>query len=351
MSSGLRTRAGHRLGLAALAVALIAVAVAGAGTGAMEIGPGQVVGILAKSLGTTLSFPSFAFDPAQEAVFFSIRLPRVLLGALVGGALAVAGAAMQGLFRNPLADPGLLGVSNGAALAAFAVFVLGGAAAGPALLPLAAFGGALAALALLYALSQERGRVRVATMLLAGIAVNALCGAGIGLFAFLSTDAQLRGFTFWTLGSLGGASWSMLAILTPVLLSAGFLFLLSGRSLNLLALGEHEAAHLGVRIERLKIACAVLCALTVGTAVSAAGAIGFVGLVVPHILRLAGGPDHRWLLPASFLGGGSLLILADTFARTIAAPAELPVGILTALAGAPFFLWLLARTRRESAWT
>ena len=356
MPASLRDRRGRGLALAGLAALLALLTVVCAGIGAMPIAPAQVVAILAKSVGLSLPVP---FDAAQEAVLLSIRLPRVLLGVLAGGGLAIAGAAMQGLFRNPLADPGLLGVSSGAALAAFAAIVLGEsllAHASPLfkawLLPAASFMGALSALSLLYGLSRSAGgRVQVSVMLLAGIAVNALCGAGIGLFSFLASDAQLRSFTFWSLGSLGAANWHALAITAPLFALSAVFYLRLSRALNLLALGESEAAHLGLRVERLKIAVIVLCALTVGTVVSVSGAIGFVGLVVPHLLRMAGGPDHRWLLPASMLGGGALLVAADVIARTVASPAELPIGILTALVGGPFFLWLLARSRRSGAWT
>jgi iron complex transport system permease protein len=331
----------------------------GAGIGAMSISPAQVAAILAKAVGIHLPME---FGAGQEAVLLSIRLPRVLLGALVGGSLAIAGGAMQGLFRNPLADPGLLGVSSGAALAAFAAIVLGGAllphlneAAHGFLLPISAFAGGLGAILVIYALSREGGRegsrVSVSTMLMAGIAVNALCGAGIGLFAYLATDAQLRSFTFWSLGSLGGATWGSLARVAPVLLLAIAAFARLARPLNLLSLGETEAAHLGVPVERLKILTAALCALVVGAAVSVSGAIGFVGLVVPHLVRMTCGPDHRLLLPASLLGGASLLVAADVAARTWVAPAELPIGILTALVGGPFFLYLLARRRGGRAWT
>lgn len=345
----------RRAAFVGLAVLLVAIAILASGVGAMKIGPLQVLAILLRRAGAEIPVP---FDAAQEAVLLSIRLPRVLLGLLVGGGLAVAGAAMQGLFRNPLADPGLLGVSGGAALAAFATMVLGPSLSAGFpdmakiwLLPLAAFAGALAALFSLYGLSRDpRGRVQVPVMLLAGVAVNALCGAGIGLFSWIANDAQLRGFTFWSMGGLGGGSWPALLAAAPVFLAATLLFLRTAHAMNLLALGENEAAHLGVRVERFKRTAIVLCAVMVGTAVSVAGAIGFVGLVVPHLLRMAGGPDHRWLLPASFLSGGALLIAADMLARTVVAPAELPVGILTALVGGPFFLWLVARSRRHLTW-
>lgn len=340
--------------LLTLAVLAAGVAVLSAGIGALAISPAQVASILGRAAG----WPALAdFDAAQETVLLSIRLPRVLLGLLVGGSLAVAGASMQGLFRNPLADPGLLGVSSGAALAAFAAIVFGGPlfSEGSPLrnigLPVSAFCGALAALLALYALANDRGRIHVSTLLLAGIAINALCGAGIGLFSFLASDTQLRGFTFWSLGSLGGAGWGMLAVVAPLLGGAALLMLRLAPGLNLLALGESEAAHLGLRVERHKLYVGLLSALMVGIAVSVSGAIGFVGLVVPHILRMLGGPDHRWLLPASVLCGGALLVAADAAARVLVAPAELPIGVLTALTGGPFFMWLLVRSRKRSSWT
>ena len=344
----------RRFVIVALTALLVALLLLGAGVGAMAIPPAQVAAILMKAVGFT---PLAEFSAGQEAVLLSIRLPRVLLGALVGGALALAGGAMQGLFRNPLADPGLLGVSSGAALSAFAVFVFGAAlmpqlpeALRVLLLPAAAFVGGLCAILVIYSLSRDGGQIRVPTMLMAGIAVNALCGAGIGLFSFLATDAQLRGFTFWSLGSLGGATWSSLAVAAPVFLVAIIAFVRLARPLNLLALGETEASHLGAPVERLKLTVAALCALVVGTAVSVSGAIGFVGLVVPHLIRMTLGPDHRGLLPASMLGGASLLVVADLIARTVASPAELPIGILTALVGGPFFLYLLMRNRGSRAW-
>lgn len=358
MLSLLNTPRRRRIGVAGLSLMLLATMLVGAGLGAMDIPVAQVAGILFRALGLEPPALLAGFDDAQAAVLLSIRLPRVLLAALVGGGLAIAGAAMQGLFRNPLADPGLLGVSSGAALAAFAAIVFGASAHSLLpesfttwLLPLAAFAGALIALLTLYALSRDAsGRVQVPVMLLAGIAVNALCGAGVGLLAWLASDAQLRSFTFWSMGSLGGALWPTLALAAPLIVFATLALARLARPLDLLALGEADAAHLGVRVERLKLGIILLCALIVGVSVSVSGAIGFVGLVVPHVLRMAGGPDHRWLMPASFLGGGILLTIADIAARTWAAPAELPIGILTALVGGPFFLGLLARGRKRALW-
>jgi iron complex transport system permease protein len=327
-----------------------AAALLSLGTGAVAIAPGQVLAILAGEIGLRLPWP---FEPQQAAVLLAIRFPRVLLGALIGAALAVSGAAMHGLFRNPLADPGLVDVTSGAALAAAVVIVLGATVLhgladllGPFALPAAAFTGGLAATLLVRRLLTLGGRTLIATMLLAGIAINALARAGTGLLTFLASDEQLRDLTFWSLGSLGRTTWSAVAIAGPLLLGSIFFIARLARSLNAFLLGEAEAGHLvGLHVERVKRRLVILVALAVGTAVSVAGSIGFVGLVVPHLVRLAAGPDHRSLLPASALLGASLLLGADLAARTIAAPAEVPIGIVTALAGAPFFLWLLLRKR------
>jgi iron complex transport system permease protein len=327
-----------------LGALLVTAVLLNVGLGAVRIAPPQVAAILLDRLGVPLDVP---FETQQAAVLLAIRLPRVVLGALVGAALAVSGAAMQGLFRNPLADPGLLGVSTGAALAAATVIVLGGAlgVGGAWLLPVAAFVGGLLVTLLVYALATSQGRTAVATMLLAGVAVNAVAGSATGFLTFLADDAQLRDLTFWSLGSLGGATWRALLSAAPFLLLCILLMPQLARPLNAFLLGEAEAGHLGVRVEVVKAAIIVLSALAVGAAVSVSGIIGFVGLVVPHLLRLALGPDHRTLLPGSVLLGAALLLFADLFARTVVAPAELPIGIVTSLVGGPFFLWLLLRDR------
>ncbi|TBU82720.1 ABC transporter permease [Pseudomonas daroniae] len=286
-----------------------------------------------------------------ELILGQIRMPRTLLGLAVGAVLALCGVAMQGLFRNPLADPGLVGVSSGAALGA-AIAIVGGAALGgipelfaPYLLSLCAFLGGLVVTALVYRLGRRNGQTSVTTMLLAGIALNALAFACIGLFTYLADDATLRTLTFWNLGSLNGASYARLWPLLLVTLAVALWLPRRAQALNALLLGESEARHLGFAVERLKRELVFCTALGVGAAVAAAGMIGFIGLVVPHLVRLLVGPDHRVLLPASALAGASLLLLADLFARLILSPAELPIGIVTALIGAPFFLYLLLRGR------
>ncbi|WP_446682029.1 FecCD family ABC transporter permease [Ectopseudomonas guguanensis] len=300
-----------------------------------------------------LGLPLAADASVQQAelILSQIRMPRTLLGLAVGMVLALCGVAMQGLFRNPLADPGLVGVSSGAALGA-AVAIVGGAAFGglpeafaPYLLSACAFVGGLLVTALVYRLGRRDGQTNVATMLLAGIALTALAGAAIGLFTYLADDATLRTLTFWNLGSLNGASYARLWPLLLATLAVALWLPRRARALNALLLGESEARHLGFDVERLKRELVFCTALGVGAAVAAAGLIGFIGLVVPHLMRLLVGPDHRLLLPASALAGASLLLLADLVARLALAPAELPIGIVTALIGAPFFLYLLVRGR------
>ena len=293
-----------------------------------------------------------AISARDRLIIYDIRMPRVLLGVLVGAALAVSGAVMQGLFRNPLADPGLVGVSAGSSLGAVAAIVLGQtlllpltALLGSLTLPLMAFFGGLATTWLLYQVATRQGRTSVATMLLAGIALSALAMAVTGVLIFMADDRQLRDLTFWSLGSLGGATWQKIGAISPIIVLALAVTPFLSRGLNALALGEPTASHLGIPIQRLKYVAIVSVSAAVGSSVAVSGGIGFVGIVVPHLLRLAIGPDNRYLLPASALLGASLLLLADAFARTIVAPAELPIGIVTALAGAPFFLWILLRKR------
>lgn len=338
--------------LTGLAALLTAVTIASVGIGAVAVSPGQVLAILFKRIGFSMPW---TFQPQQEAVVLAIRLPRVVLNVLVGSALAVSGAGMQGLFRNPLADPGLVGVSSGAAVAAVSVIVLGAtllegfaSLLGPFTLPVAAFAGGLTTTVIVYRLSSVGGRTVVATMLLAGIAINALTGATTGLLTYVATDAQLRNITFWSLGSLGGATWASVGAVTPFILISVLLISRLSRALNVFLLGESEASHLGVNVERVKRSVVVFTALAVGAAVSVTGIIGFVGLVVPHLLRLMIGPDHRYLIPGAALLGASLLLGADLLARMLVAPAELPIGIVTAVVGAPFFLWLLMRDRNRS---
>ena len=334
----------------AVGLILISVAIFSLGHGAIAIAPRRVIEILWSSFGADAAISS----SRDALVVMNIRLPRLFLGLMIGACLAVAGALMQGLFRNPLADPALVGVSSGAALAAGVTIVLGDRVLGDLVgrlpfsaLSAGAFVGALVSTCVLYLIATREGRTSIAMMLLAGVALGALASAAMGLLAYVSDDRQLRDLTFWSLGSLGGATWIKVATLAPVTLVvlASSPFLAAG--LNALLLGEAEAFHLGIAVQRVKAAAIIVTALAVGASVAAAGAIGFVGIVVPHILRLLIGPDHRVLLPLAAALGAALLVGADTLARTIVTPAELPIGILTAAIGAPFFLWLLLRRDRS----
>lgn len=331
------------LGGAALALALLA----GLLLGPTAISPEALQATLMAAAGLAPLPSKYAGDAAVLGV---VRGPRVLLAAILGAGLAVAGATMQGLFRNPLADPGLIGVSAGAALAAVGAIVLGpglfGARAGLLglwLLPLAAFVGGLLTTFLIARLGSHEGVTSVPTLLLAGVAVNALCAALTGLLVFGADDRQVRDITFWTLGSLAGARWPQVPVAAALVLLPALALMRLAQPLNALALGEAEAFHLGLRVERVKRLAVVLAAIAVAAGVAVAGLVGFVGLVVPHLVRLMVGADHRQVLPGSILLGATLMVLADLVARWAAAPAELPLGVLTALLGAPFFLWLLRR--------
>ncbi|MCB8836709.1 iron ABC transporter permease [Aurantimonas sp. VKM B-3413] len=334
------------LALAALAAAVLAAVVLAIGVGPSALSPARVVDIL-------LAGPhSTAFPIGDLVIVWQIRLPRAIMAALIGAMLALGGAVMQGLFRNPLADPAILGVSAGAALGAVSMIVLGGGVLAPLMvlldgysLPLAAFLGALTATLILYAIATREGATSVATMLLAGVALAAFAAAIMGYLVFLSDDTQLRDVTFWNLGGLGGVTWQKVWVSAPIMVLILLAAPLLSRGLDALVLGEAEAFHLGLKVEQLKRLAILLVAAATGVAVAVAGTIGFVGIVVPHLLRLGIGAEHRFLLPASALGGALLLLVADIGARLLVAPAELPIGIITAAIGAPFFLWLLVRRR------
>lgn len=336
--------------LLVLGVALVAVVTLSLGIGALPIAPSQSAAILAdRLLGIDLGV---AYDAQQDAVLWSIRLPRVVLGVLVGAALAVAGAALQGVFRNPLADPGIIGVSSGASLGASVAVVSGAGTLGALTMPGYAFAGALAAALTVYAVSRRGGRTEVVTLVLTGLAIVSVVEAAVGLLTSVADDDQLRDLTFWRLGSLGGSTWEAVRICAPVVVAAEVLTPLLSRSLDLMALGEREAGHLGVDTERVRMVAIAIAALGVGAAVAAAGTVAFVGLVVPHMVRVAVGPAHRILIPASALGGAVLLVGADLLSRTLVAPVELPLGVVTGLIGGPFFIWLLLRTRRvQGGWS
>ncbi|WP_333817360.1 FecCD family ABC transporter permease [Tabrizicola sp.] len=321
-----------------LTVFVLAASLLSLTSGAAGLGLGDLLGAL---FGEGLS-------ARDKVVLYDIRLPRLALGLAVGGTLAVCGVLLQGLFRNPLADPGIVGVSAGAGLGAVLSIVLGGllpfgiaSTFGPSLVSVAAGLGGWITTLLLYRIATNGRRTDVAMMLLAGIALSALTGAATGVLTYVADDRQLRDLTFWGMGSLAGATWTKLAAALPLM---GFALLVAprlARGLNALALGEAQAAHMGVDVQRLKRFAILAAAAGTGAAVAVSGGIGFIGLVVPHLLRQAQGPDHRRLVPHAALLGAGLLVLADLVSRTIVAPAELPIGILTALFGAPVFLWML----------
>lgn len=319
----------------------------------LTLGASQASGwpVLKSLFSAQASFSDIAAQ-RDHIIIMDIRLPRIILGMMIGASLAVSGAVMQGLFRNPLADPGIVGVSAGASLGAIIVIVLGGSFLAPVLkifgiylLPLAAFTGGLITTLILYRIATRRGRTSVATMLLAGIALGAMSGAFSGILVYIADDRQLRDLTFWGMGSLAGATWVKIFTAGPVIALTLFAAPFLARGLNALSLGEAAANHLGMPVQRIKNTAIVLVAAATGASVAVSGGIGFVGIVVPHLLRLFIGPDHRYLLPACALLGACMLLLADVASRTIVAPAEIPIGIVTAFAGAPFFLWILLRRR------
>ena len=344
-----------RLYFGLLLAGLVAALVLSARLGAMRLTYDELGHFLAEALGGAAPDGSPGTE-LHRAVFFQIRLPRVLLCAAVGAALSMSGALMQALFRNPIVEPGLIGTSAGAALGAAAIFVLGNSLSwanvpvlGALVLPAAAFVGALAATALVYRLSAVQGRVTVAALLLAGIAVNALAAGGTGFLSYIARDPQARSISFWNLGSFSSADWPACCLVGGVTLLGGLGALRYAKALNALQLGETEAQYLGINVRRLQNRVLLLNTLLVAVATATVGVIGFVGLLVPHLLRLLRLSDNRLLIMGAALLGAILMVVADTVARTIIAPAELPIGVLTAFVGAPVFLWLLAKHRRGNA--
>ena len=282
----------------------------------------------------------------QNTVLTEIRLPRVILSGLAGASLGISGAALQGLFRNPLADPGLIGVSAGAALGATLVIVLGGDifsqySLGVFFIPLAAIAGSSLVILMLYFMTKGFGYEGVTYMLLVGIAINAIAGVGIGILTYISSDSELRSLTFWTMGSFGGVTWPLLMPVILIIALAIIIMIPYSRQLDLLQLGEPEAFRLGVDVQKLKYTIILTCAASVGASVALSGMIGFVGLIVPHLTRLLGGVNHNYVLPGSALMGAALMIIADLIARIIIQPAELPIGLITSAIGSPFFLSLI----------
>ena len=340
---------GHGRTLFLLALLLVAAMVVCAGVGAYAFSPARMLDLLAQATGLA---PAADADAIERNVFITLRLPRVLLAALTGATLGVCGAAMQGLFRNPIVEPGLVGTSAGAAFGAALVFVLGVPLFAPAgglgliALPLFAFLGALGATALTLQIASAFGRVHVFTLLLAGIAVNALCAAGTGFLSFVARDPQARNITFWSLGTFTTASWRSVMLVAAAFVIGFIVITRDARALNALMLGEDEAASLGVAPAALTRRLLTLNTLMVAVATAAVGVIAFVGLVVPHALRLLKSSNHAFLIPGAALLGATFAVVVDAVARVVIAPAELPIGILTAVVGAPVFLLLLLSFQR-----
>ncbi|EHQ30767.1 ABC-type transporter, integral membrane subunit [Mucilaginibacter paludis DSM 18603] len=339
--------------LTGLTLLLLAVMVASVCIGAVHISLPQFCSIIANYIGIS---HQANFSTQQTAVLLSLRLPRVLLGVIIGAALAISGAALQGLFRNPLAEPGLIGISSGATLFAALMIVFGGkllntigSIYGYYALAIAAFTGAFITTLTVYRMAMHQGRTVITALLLTGIAINALAFAFTGLLTYISTDEQLRNITFWSLGSLGGASWisfcSVLPFIAVPLVGLPFM----AKSLNAISLGEVQAGHMGIQVNRTKRMVIILATMAVGASVAVAGIISFVGLVIPHILRMAFGSDNRLVLPGSALLGAAALTLSDLISRTIVAPAELPIGIVTALAGSPVFIYMIFSQLKKQA--
>ncbi|MEU7565579.1 FecCD family ABC transporter permease [Streptomyces fradiae] len=340
--------AGLAVTLTVLAALLLVSVTAGLAIGSVSVPPGQVWGIVTHALGADWVRPDWS--GARETIVLDVRAPRVLLGAVAGAGLAVVGTALQALIRNPLAEPYLLGVSSGASLGAVVVIVFGVTLFGALSLSLAAFAGALGALLLVYATARTGGRITSSRLVLSGVAIAAVLTAVLDL-VLLTTDRgnEARTVLAWTLGGLGGVNWATLWLPSTALLLGTGTLMVQARNLNLLLAGEEAATTMGLDVARFRARMFVLLSLVTGVLVAAAGPIGFVGLMLPHTVRLLVGGDHRRVLPTAALGGAVFLVWADIAARVVAAPMEIPVGVLTALCGGPFFLWLMRRDARRSA--
>lgn len=327
---------------------LLLAATAALSLGSVRIPFGQVWSMVLHRIPGIANQVPVRWTEAAEQIIWKVRLPRVVLGMLVGAALGLAGAAFQGVLRNPLADPYTLGVSSGASVgAAFLIlFGLQFAWLGQWTVPAVAFLTGTASLAIVLLLARSQGMLRIETVILAGVVMQAFLGAGVSLMVALSKTV-INEIIFWTMGSLALRGWSYTLLLLPYLAAGAFILLGFGRAMNLLALGERHAAHLGVNVERTKLAVLIASTLLTAAAVSVSGVIAFVGLIVPHLLRLLVGPDYRLLLPLSLIGGAVYVLTADTLARTLLSPTEIPLGVVTAFLGAPFFAYLLKRSKRS----
>jgi heme transport system permease protein len=344
--AGIRAVAGKVGLLGGLTVALFVAIVIAAGHGQLDVPPSEVLGSLMHKIGLDIGpMPS---HPQGEATLWQVRFPRVAMAALAGACLATAGALMQGVFGNPLAEPGVVGVSAGAAVAAATVIVFELTFAGTWTVAVCAFFGGLVTTMLVYVMSRDGGRTEVVTLVLTGIAINAMTSAALAFLMFLGDTQAREEIVFWTLGSLNGSRWEYVGVVAPMAAVGITAAVVLAPKLDLLALGDRAARHVGVDVERLRLTTIVVVAVLTAAAVAFCGIISFVGLVVPHLVRLVAGPGHRLLVPASALGGAVLLVFADLGARTLVAYADLPIGMLTALVGGPFFFWLIRRARKTS---
>ena len=332
--------------LGVLGVLLLGSLVAAAGAGQLEIPASEVIGSVLHRVG--LDVGSLPSHPQGEATLWQVRFPRLAMAVLVGASLGAAGSLMQGVFGNPLAEPGVVGVSAGAALAAAGVIVFDLAFLGQWTIAVAAFLGGLVTTVAVYLLSRDHGRTEVVTLVLTGIAINAVAGAALAFLMFLGDTQAREEIVFWQLGSLNGSRTEHVAVTLPLTVVGLVAAMLLARRLDLLALGDRAARHLGVDVERVRMVSIVVVALLTASAVAFAGVIAFVGLIIPHLMRMVVGPGHRALVPASALGGALLLVLADLWARTAIDYADLPIGMLTSLVGGPIFFWLLRRARRTA---
>ncbi len=343
-----RIRRRRALVLVGLAIALLVVVLLAVTLGAVYIPILTTAKIIINRIPLLNRLVSSSWSENQETIILTVRMPRVLLALLVGMGLAVAGAIFQALFKNPMADPSIIGSSQGAALGATLAFFFGINLSWKGLTSVSvmAFAGSLLAVLVVYMIARSGGRTSIPSLLLVGIAMSSFLASIVSTLMVVSED-RMHSIFFWLMGGLGAANWNMVLGITPFIMLGALLSVIYGRDLNLMLLGEERAAQLGLEVERFKWVMIVTASLTVGAAVSVSGIIGFVGLITPHIVRLLTGPDHRFLVPGSLLGGGLFLVLADTLARTVIAPNELPVGIVTAFFGAPFFIYLLRRKKRE----
>ena len=330
----------------AMSALLLVGVLLSAGLGQLPIDPSTVVGSVLRALGIDNGWAPD--ERLVEQTLWQIRFPRVVMSLLVGALLAVAGAVMQAVFGNPLAEPGVVGVSSGAAVGAALAIATGVGALGGWTVAAMAFVGGLAATLVVYATARAQGRTEIVTLLLTGIAVNAFCGAGLALVMFAGNTSSREQIVFWQLGSMNGSRWSEVAVVALVGLSGTTVAVLLARHYDLLSLGDRTAAHLGSRVEQVRVISVVVVALLTGVAVAFVGIVAFVGLVIPHLIRMMLGPAHRMLISASLLGGATLMVYADLLARTVVPSADLPIGLLTSLVGGPFFYWLIRRNRRRA---